>query len=138
MTPHVSADSWPDGLDTVSVLIFVLLLLVLPALGYVLMVLDVRAYLRSLRRQLVRVLDHLDLPEWARRETPRCLVALGLRLPCTEEEVKRAYRDKVKRLHPDRGGDRRKFMKLQTHFEESLSLARQYEAERPDRTPQNG
>lgn len=114
--------------------IFVVLIIVLPALGYVMMVLDVRAYLRSLRRQLIRVLDHLELPDWARRETPRCLTALGLRLPCTEEEVKQAYRDKVKHLHPDHGGDKRKFLKLQACFEESLSLARQYEASRSAET----
>ncbi len=130
MTPDRNSYDWPDGLDAISVSIFVVLIVVLPALGYVMMVLDVRAYLRSLRQQLIRVLDHWELPEWTHRETPRCLTALGLRLPCTEEEVKQAYRNKVKHLHPDRGGDKRKFLKLQACFEESLALVRQYDASR--------
>jgi hypothetical protein len=134
MTPGGSSYDWPDSLDAVSVSIFVALIVVLPALGYMLMVLDVRSYLRSLRRQMIRVMDHLELPEWARRQTPRCLTALGLRLPCTEEEVKQAYRKKVKHLHPDRGGDKRKFLKLQAYFEESLAVAREFDASRAGET----
>jgi hypothetical protein len=41
---------WPDSLDTVAVVAFLGGVVGLVALGYVLAVLDVRAYLRSLRR----------------------------------------------------------------------------------------
>jgi hypothetical protein len=87
------------------------------------MVLDIRAYLRSLRRALVLVTHYrLELPNWVRRDSPRCITALGLRLPCTTEDVLAAYRQKVKLLHPDRGGDRRDFLLLQQHFEQAMVL----------------
>jgi hypothetical protein len=90
-------------------------------LGYVFMVLDYRAYLRSLRRALVKVMNYLpNVPEWARVETPRCIAALGLRMPCTEQDLLRAYRTKVKKLHPDHGGDKRRFLILQQNFEEAV------------------
>lgn len=92
-------------------------------LGYVCMVLDFRAYLRSLRRALVLVTGYrAELPGWMRKHTPRCILALGLVLPCTAEDVLAAYRRKVKKLHPDRGGDRREFLRLQVHFEEAMAF----------------
>ena len=119
-----SEHAWPDGLDwTVTALYLGLVLAVLVA-GYTCMVLDFRAYLRSLRRALV-VISHyrVELPAWVvSRDTPRCIQALGLTLPCTTEEVLSAYRQKVKLLHPDRGGDRRQFLRLQTHFEQAMAL----------------
>src|ERR1700722_15503504 len=89
---------------------------------------------RSLRGALVRMTHYLpDLPEWARRDTPRCVAALGLRMPCSEEELKEAYRAKVKVLHPDHGGHKRRFLWLQSQFEEALALL---EAEkRSNQTP---
>jgi hypothetical protein len=65
------------------------------------------------------------IPAWARQETPRCLVALGLRMPCTEADVLRSYRKKVKRLHPDRGGDQRRFLVLQADFEQAIAYLRE-------------
>jgi len=98
----------------------------LPTLGYAFFVLDVRTYLRSLRRQLVRLAGGKDnLPVWAMPAVPPCLEAFGLQLPCTEEQLKTAYRELVKQSHPDRGGDRRQFLKLQRYFEESLALVRE-------------
>ena len=118
-----SRGSWPDGYDTLATIIFLAAIIVLPAIGYALVFLDFRAYLRSLRGALVRVVRSIhDLPDWARSQTPPCLAALGLELPCTEEDLKRAYRDKVKDLHPDRGGDKRRFLILQAHFEEGMRL----------------
>jgi hypothetical protein len=97
--------------------------LVLPTLGYAAMVADFRAYLRSLRRALVLVSHYRpELPGWVRRTTPNCLLALGLTMPCTEEDVLVAYRRKVKLLHPDLGGDRREFLLLQAQFEQAMSL----------------
>jgi len=55
-------------------------------------------------------------------DTPRCVAALGLRMPCSEEQLKEAYRAKVKVLHPDHGGDKRRFLWLQSQFEEALAL----------------
>ena len=122
---HSSA--WPNWLDLLATVGFASLVVGVPALGYVFMVLDVRAYLRSLRRALVRVVNYFpELPEWVRSETPACVLALGLRMPCSEDDVKEAYRRKVKKLHPDCGGDKRRFLQLQVHFEKALAyLAKQ-------------
>ena len=117
---------WPDGIDWPLTLLYLALIVVLPAIGYFFMVLDYRAYLRSLRRALMVVTAGYryttELPDWVRRSSPRCILALGLKLPCTEDEVLVAYRKKVKHLHPDRGGDRRKFLRLQSHFEQAMAL----------------
>jgi len=119
----ISASPWPNAIDVTALCGFTALAFGLPALGYVFMVLDIRAYLRSLHRSLVCVKRRLqEVPGWARVHTPRCIAALGLEVPCTEEDLKRAYRERVKHLHPDRGGDRRKFMTLQACFEEALPL----------------
>ncbi len=124
-TPH-GLPPWPGPTEQLAIVYFLALTVAVPALGYFFMVADYRAYLRSLKRMLVRVSpSELGLPEWAKRETPRCLAAFGLRLPCTEEELKEAYRRKVKRLHPDRGGDQQRFMMLQRYFEESLRLVQE-------------
>lgn len=112
---------WPDRFDAFLVATFLCSIAAIVIAGYVFMVLDYRAYLRSLRRALVRVANYLPhLPEWARAETPRCITALGLRMPCNEEDLLKAYRDRVKHLHPDRGGDKRRFLALQNNFEEAL------------------
>jgi hypothetical protein len=117
---------WPDSVDQAAVLVFLVLAVGLPTLGYAFFALDVRAYVRSLRRQLVRLAGGKgNLPAWAMPAVPTCLEAFGLQLPCTEEQLKAAYRERVKQSHPDRGGDRRRFLKLQRHFEESLALVRE-------------
>ena len=114
---------WPDGFDWGVLIAFLALALGLPALGYVFLVLDVRAYLRSLRRALVQVTNYFPhLPAWARLETPRCIAVFDLPWPCTEEQLRHAYRKKVKLSHPDRGGDPRRFLLLQEQFEEALAL----------------
>jgi hypothetical protein len=117
------AKSWPDGIDSAAILWYLAIALGVPALGYVCMVLDFRAYLRSLRRALVVVAGYrTELPEWMRKNTPRCIIALGLVMPCTTEDVLAAYRRRVKELHPDHGGDRREFLRLQAHFEEAMEF----------------
>lgn len=126
----VAESDWPNALDKTTVVIFCLIAVGLPLLGYIGMVLDVRAYLRSLRRALVRVAIYLpDIPAWAVRETPSDLRALGLRAPCTEEDIKRAYRRLAEKLHPDRGGDTRRFLLLQEHFEKSIDYVRNVQPE---------
>ena len=119
----LASDAWPNSLDSLAVALFVAAAVVAPALGYAFMVLDFRAYLRSLRRALMRVAFYVpELPQWAQHETPRCVAAFGLRIPCNEKALKRAYLRKVKDLHPDRGGDRRRFMILQGHFEAAQAV----------------
>ncbi len=126
MSPTPATSPWPDSIDALALLSFLGLVLGCVGLGYVLMVLDVRSYLRSLRRHVVRVTQWTSAtPSWARWHTPRCLVVFGLQLPCTESELLGAYRTRVKALHPDRGGDQRRFLQLQAYFEESLRLVRE-------------
>lgn len=124
----LAANRWPDSLDSAVTIAFAAALVSVLVLGYVFMVLDYRAYLRSLRRALVIVANYLPhVPEWARMETPRCVAALGLRMPCTQEELLHAYREQVKLLHPDRGGDRRRFLALQQNFEEASAFLAEVE-----------
>jgi hypothetical protein len=122
--PHLSSpEHWPNSLDLVATIAFLALAVILPAIGYVFMVLDFRAYLRSLRRGLVTMTHYMSgIPGWASYETPRSVAALGLRMPCTEEDLKRAYRSLVKQFHPDHGGDERRFLLLQASFEEALEI----------------
>jgi hypothetical protein len=114
---------WPDHFDWTILLGYLALAFGLPLLGYVCMALDFRAYLRSLRRAMVLVSNYRpELPEWIRKNTPRCILALGLTMPCTTDDVLAAYRRKVKELHPDRGGSRREFLRLQAHFEQAIEF----------------
>jgi hypothetical protein len=123
MMPFVPSNAWPNTLDAAITAAFFAVIILLPALGYFFMVQDFRAYLRSLRRGLVQISHYFNtIPDWARHETPSAIAALGLRLPCTPEDLKRAYRRQVKLLHPDHGGDPRKFLLLQTQFEQALAI----------------
>lgn len=123
MIPLLADASWPTPFDAVVTAIYLGTCTLLPAFGFVLMAIDLRKYLRSLRRTLVRVRQVMfERPEWARRQTPACVAALGLHLPCSEDDLKRAYRRRVKSLHPDHGGDRRRFLYLQRQFEEALEV----------------
>jgi hypothetical protein len=114
---------WPDGIDGTVTAAYLALIFGAFAAGYICMALDIRAYLRSLRRALVVISNYrVDLPNWVRKDTPRCIQAFGLTLPCTTDDLLSAYRQHVKTLHPDRGGDHREFMRLQTHFEQAMAL----------------
>lgn len=113
--------NWPDGLDVAAVAMFLVVVLAGPILGYALLALDIRKYLRALRRALAVVTYHFPgIPNWARHQTPACLVALGLQLPCTADDVRQKYRRLAETLHPDRGGDRRRFSQLHRDFESAL------------------
>lgn len=127
-------DDWPNATETTALVWMGLLLgglLALVVFGYIFMVVDYRAYLRSLKRVMVAVLDYNPgLPEWMRQETPRCLRVFGLRHPCSEDDLLKAYRERVKTMHPDRGGDQRRFMLLQGHFEQALKMLREREEDK--------
>jgi len=112
--------------DTGLVILFLILVVGLPTLGYALTVMDIRAYLRSLRGALIIVKNHIPtLPTWAKEYTPNSIRSLGLEMPCSEAEVKKAYRKLAERMHPDRGGDRQKFLQLQSQFEEAMEFVRE-------------
>jgi hypothetical protein len=53
------------------------------------------------------------------RERPEFAVTLGLLPPYTPEDVKRAYLAKVKDAHPDRGGDRAAFDRVQQAYQQA-------------------
>ena len=118
--------AWPDAIDLVAVVLFGGIIAGAVVVGHAFIVIDFRRYLRSMCRTLVVVANYLpQIPAWAKVDTPQCLVGLGLRMPCNEDDVLRAYRKKVKRLHPDRGGDQRRFLQLQGDFEHALSFLRE-------------
>lgn len=113
-------DLTADGLGAVW---FIAIAFGLPLLGWLAAVLDYRAYLRRLRGALVVVSRYrLDAPLWALRDRPACLRELGLAPGCTRDEVMAAYRQRVKKVHPDHGGDRRRFDHLQQSFREAITL----------------
>jgi hypothetical protein len=131
------ANRWPDAVDAAALSFWLLIAFGLPALGYVFMVIDIRGYLRSLRRALVvvtSVVTRRGAPYWAVRDRPPCLQTFDLDLPCTEEQVLAAYRRRVKELHPDRGGDLQQFLRLQKHFEQAQHLVRAHAARAKIRT----
>jgi hypothetical protein len=122
----LAARHWPDAFDLFVLALIGAALVGILVAGHALMLIDFRRYLRSLRRTIIMVANYLPhIPAWARQDTPRCLVALGLRMPCTEADVLRSYRKKVKRLHPDRGGDQCRFLVLQADFEQALAYLRE-------------
>ena len=117
--------AWPDGID-LSILIalgITVIAALIFGLGY--WFVDFRAWLRACGRKLVLVRDYLpQIPLWARHKTPRSLRVFGLKLPCNEQDLLQAYRQMVKGIHPDHGGDLEVFMKLQTDFEEARIFLR--------------
>src|SRR5689334_11458055 len=54
--------------------------------------------------------------------SPSCLRVLGLTWPCRELDVRRAYRIRALRLHPDRGGSGASFIALHAAYIEALAL----------------
>jgi len=49
-------------------------------------------------------------------ETAVAFTTLGLEPPATDEEVKRAYRERVKEVHPDHGGDVEAFERVREAY----------------------
>jgi hypothetical protein len=55
-------------------------------------------------------------------DLPACIGLLGLPWPCTAQEVKQAFRSKVKTVHPDNGGSSEAFQELHSAYKEALRL----------------
>jgi DnaJ domain len=53
--------------------------------------------------------------------TPPWTVVLGLSEQATAQEIRQAYRRKVKDRHPDHGGSAEAFMQLQTAYNQAMS-----------------
>ena len=125
----LAAGPAPSLIDLLALLWFLTWTVGVVIFGYVVMFIDIRAYLRALRGALIRVVEYFpEIPAWARRETPGCLSLLGLKLPCTTEDVKEAYRKLAEQTHPDRGGSPIAFHRLRQNYEQALKFVREYEA----------
>jgi hypothetical protein len=76
-------------------------------------------YQRKLAREAVWL-----APNAARvHDTPPCLVALGLTLPCTVERIKSAFKRLAVDTHPDRGGSDAAFIELTQTYRRALQYA---------------
>ncbi len=51
-----------------------------------------------------------------------CVSTLGLLWPCTEQDVRQAFRARAKALHPDMGGSSEAFQALYQAYQEALDL----------------
>ena len=51
-----------------------------------------------------------------------CFTTRGLTWPCTEADVKRAYRQQAHEVHPDKGGSTAAFQALQTAYKEAMDV----------------
>lgn len=112
--------SWPDWIDITILAVAGLGVLIALLLGLGYWFTDFRVWLKACSRKLILVRDYLpQIPLWARHKTPRSLRVFGLKLPCDEQDLLQAYRQMVKGIHPDHGGDLETFMKLQSDFEEA-------------------
>ncbi|MGL4463034.1 MAG: hypothetical protein ACRC1K_12865 [Planctomycetia bacterium] len=67
-------------------------------------------------------LSRMPSAEEERAAPPDCLVALGLFPPCSKRDVQDAYYLKVRKAHPDRGGDIESFTRLRAAYLEALEL----------------
>ena len=63
-------------------------------------------------------------PEPDANPTRRAFAELGLHSTATQSEVKSAYRERVKQVHPDHGGDEEEFKRVR----EAYTLAKQHAA----------
>ena len=78
-------------------------------------------------REMPKVIRRLErgepaFPPARPRPVPRSLRALGLTVPCSAGDVRRAYRRLALERHPDRGGTHEGFLALQRDYEQALRL----------------
>lgn len=60
----------------------------------------------------------------------RCMEALGMPRYATESEVRKAYKERVRQVHPDKGGDPETFQNIQRAYER---LVRKWDQDRLER-----
>lgn len=125
MNPAEPSASFVILINTASLILFLCFVL-LPFAGYWFMYVDFRAYLRALQRALVVISQapQYVVPEWAKHQDPPYFRALGVRASASEEEIKHAYRRLAEQMHPDRGGDRKRFLALREHLDHALAHIR--------------
>jgi hypothetical protein len=101
------------------------------------------AYQEQLRRQAIieeffracraaRYATGIDPHAFGQRSTspsptqsaPACVTLLGLAWPCTQQDVKQAFRSQAKTVHPDAGGSNEAFQALYKAYQEALTLVR--------------
>jgi hypothetical protein len=56
------------------------------------------------------------------RRNHACFTTLGLTWPCTEDDIKRAYRQKAHEAHPDKGGTADAFRDLKQAHDDALAF----------------
>ena len=56
-------------------------------------------------------------------DRPDFMVLLGLLPPYLEEDIRKAYKEKAKVLHPDRGGDPESFNRLRSAYDRALDYS---------------
>jgi hypothetical protein len=81
-----------------------------------------RAY--ETARQANRVFQETAASQTTRStgDLPACIGLLGLPWPCTTQEIKQAFRSRVKTVHPDNGGSSEAFQVLHRAYKEALRL----------------
>lgn len=99
---------------------FMPLALVLWALWLYLTVAPFQLWRRRPRNARLMAENEFDELMARRAAGPAFMTTLGLRLPCTADDIKTAFRNRSKTLHPDRGGDVRQFIALHDAYEEAL------------------
>lgn len=67
--------------------------------------------------------NNYTLPSFSQVFGVECLTTLGLSLPCTRDDVRRAYKRLAKIKHPDLGGSHHEFIKLKQAHDSALRFA---------------
>lgn len=62
-----------------------------------------------------------QLPESVVTDNDSWFEVLGLRPDANEQQIKDAFREQSKKVHPDRGGSRDEFIRLQTAYKTAMS-----------------
>lgn len=123
----------PDTFDWVVTIGFVVFVSLAIIAGIFFSLVDLQACYRAWRKVLIVMRDYLpSIPRWAKHRTPHCLLVFNLKLPCTQTQLLQAYRQLVKTMHPDVGGDLQQFMKLQSEFEQAKLFLHELEQEQTE------
>ena len=81
-----------------------------------------RATRRANRHVFGSTSRHCQVTPETMAPIPACLQRLGVSWPCSQHEVRQAFRQHVKVIHPDRGGSSESFQRLYKAYQEALAL----------------